>query len=227
MPKPERKIPYSPKILELCKHPRIAEVNKLLDEGTPPIKVLRFVQRDLEFQMSQPLIYDYARLRKQAVAESITVVDVMAPLDRTKVLSKELDPLILKETKTESVLKVKSEIDILDYLIGRGYETLVNYKDTPVPPNVMMEAIKLKDQLTAGAHNNLTPYGIDYLKQLEEGKYRVILQAILKFIPEDKIQEAMSAVETAEDEYYKQTDYYEDYLKAKERQKAEEVEIVE
>ena len=84
-----------------------------------------------------------------------------------------------------------------------------------------MDAIKLKNELTDGNHGFLTNYGMEQLRAIEQNKYELIMNHLISYIPEDKRGEAVSAIEQIEDEYYQGTEYYEEYLRAKELPESE------
>lgn len=201
----------SPKLLELTKWEKIDKVNSMLDDGISPAKVCEWINKN-GFSISVPLIYDYNKMRKQAIIEGIQVTKIINPIQRIPVINS-------KEKQTEHYQdnrnKLKNELDALDHLIQKGYETLVAYEDRPVSPKLMMEAISLKNNITKGNHMNLTDYGIEYLKELEQKKFQVVLETLLQFVPEDERNQAIEAIEQAEDEFYKDTEYYDEYLKAK------------
>ncbi len=201
----------SPKLLELTKWEKIDKVNSMLDDGVSPAKVCEWINKN-GFSISVPLIYDYNKMRKQAIIEGIQVTKIINPIQRIPVINP-------KEKQTEHYQdnrnKLKNELDALDHLIQKGYETLIAYEDRPVSPKLMMEAISLKNNLTKGNHMNLTDYGIGYLKELEQKKFQVVLETLLQFVPEDERNQAIEAIEQAEDEFYKDTEYYDEYLKAK------------
>lgn len=111
--------------------------------------------------------------------------------------------------------KLKSEIDALDKIIQGGYNTLLEWADRPIAPKTMMDAIKLKYELTDGNHGFLTNYGMEQLRAIEQGKYELLMQHLITYIPEDKRQEAIDKLEVLEDEYYQKTPYYEEYLRSR------------
>ena len=77
-----------------------------------------------------------------------------------------------------------------------------------------MDAIKLKNDLTDGNHGFLTNFGMEQLREIEQGKYELIFQHLLSYIPEEQREEAIDRVSLIEDEYYQTTDYYEEYVSA-------------
>lgn len=203
----------SPKLIELCKWKHIQEVNNRLDQGDTPNSVCTFINKN-GFKISTPLIYEYAKLRKKALVDGLNIEHMIGIAG--KPLVDKNDP----NTKS-SVQKLKSEIDALDCLIQAGYRTLQEWADRPIAPKTMMDAIKLKNELTDGNHGFLTNYGMEQLRAIEQNKYELIMNHLISYIPEDKRDEAVSAIEQIEDEYYQGTEYYEEYLRAKELPESE------
>lgn len=201
---PEQKL--SPKLIELCKWKHIQEVNNRLDAGDTPNSVCDFINAN-GFKISRPLIYDYARMRKKALVDGLNI-NHMIGVASQPIIDKD-DPV----TKSTSQ-KLKSEIDALDMIIQGGYRTLQEWDDRPIAPKTMMEAIKLKNDLTDGNHGFLTNYGMEQLRAIEQNKYQLLIQHLVSYIPEELQQEAIDKMDTIEDEYYQTTDYYEEYIKA-------------
>lgn len=194
----------SPKLIELCKWKHIDEVNARLDQGDTPNSVCTFINKN-GFKISTPLIYEYAKMRRKAIVDGVNMehlIGVVKPVDRN-------DPA----TKS-SAQKLKSEIDALDKIIAQGYNTLVEYADRPIAPKTMMDAIRLKNELTDGNHGFLTNYGMEQLRSIEQNKYQLIIEHLVSYIPEEVRQEAVDKIADIEDEYYQGTEYYEEYLKA-------------
>lgn len=197
----------SPKLASLCSWKNIQEVNNRLDSGDSPNSVATFINKN-GFKISTPLVYEYAKLRKKALVDGINIEHMIGIA--SKPLFDKDDPA----TKSTAE-KLKSELDALDKIIQGGYNTLLEWADRPINPKTMMDAIKLKYDLTDGNHGFLTNYGIEQLKQVEAQKYQLIMEHLISYIPEDKRQEAVDQIDVIEDEYYQTTPYYEEFLKAK------------
>ena len=197
----------SPKLIELCKWKYIEEVNKRLDSGDTPNSVCTFINAN-GFKISNPLIYEYAKMRKKAMVDGLNI-EHMIGIARRPLIDRD-DP-----TTKSSAQKLKSEIAALDKIIEGGYNTLVEWSDRPINPKTMMDAIKLKNELTDGHHGYLTNYGMEQLRAIEQNKYEIIMEHLINYIPENLRDEAVSKIESIEDEYYQTTDYYEEYLRAR------------
>lgn len=202
----------SPKLIEFCKWKYIDEVNKRLDKGETPASVLKYVVSK-GFRLSAPLIYEYNKIRKKAIVDGINVENMIGLANR-----KPATP-VLKDTKEQ----LKSELEILDLIIESGYRTLRDIKDLPISPKLTMDAIKLKNELTEGSHGFLTNYGIQHLREIEQQKYNLIIKHLISYIPQAKQEEALDAIDKIEFEYYKKTEYFEEYLKARGDKTPEEI----
>jgi hypothetical protein len=210
---------FSAKLVELINWKYIDVVDNMLDAGESPKKVHTWIVGQ-GFSISHPLVYEYAKLRKQAIADGINVRKMIVPaIKRVPVLNGENKIKLnngFSPFERRQNLAI-SELEIMDKIIQAGYQTVLEkITENKISISTMMDAIRFKNTLTEGTHNNLTDYGIEYLKRLEQGKYQVIMEVLINFIPEDSREKALEAIEKAEDEYYKGTDFYEEYLKSKE-----------
>lgn len=204
----------SPKIEELLKWSKIAEVNAMLDEGVAPSQVCKWINNN-GFKISAPMIYEYRDKRKLAMIKDINLETAINPIDKNQLFKGEPKQYISKKNG------VKNELEVLDKIIQRGAQTLDDMDDLPISPQMLMKAIEVKNNITKGSHEHLTAYGIEDLKIVEQGKFQAVLGAVLQFIPEEQRENVINAIEVAEDEYYRTTEYYESYLATKAQQQQE------
>jgi hypothetical protein len=201
----------SPKLKELVGWEKIDEVNRMLDLGETPNAVCKWINKN-GFKISPPLIYDYAKLRKYAVVNSMTMEKILG------IEKKKQPKMKTGESFSQRKTKLTSELDALDAIIDLGYNSIQTlWQDKPIPISVMMQAIKLKNELTDNQHGFLTPYGIEQLTLMEKEKYQVLTDTLLQYVPEALREEALNAMEEAEENYYKNcssSQYYEEYLRA-------------
>ena len=189
-------------VQKVLRCPRLGELNTKIDEGSNTNDTLRWLQ-NFGYSYSASDINDYTIYRRKLAVIAIEE-EYIRPIGS--------HPLMITQPPRE---RLKSEIEALDYLIQAGYESLKRFRGKPIEPSTMMAAIKLKNELTGGHHGYLTNYGVEHLQNIESKKYELIIQHLLKYIPEDLRETAISGISDLEENYYKNTEYYEDYLKAK------------
>lgn len=197
----------SPKIIELMSWENIGQVDEMLDRGDSPRQVHRWIVAQ-GFAISHPLIYQYAQLRKQAVIDNI-MAEKMINSIRFPVVDKTAPSFVRRKDLA------LTEFEILDYIIQKGYQTFIQQPEKPVPMSTLMAAIKLRDKITDGNHEGYTRYGMDYIRTLEACKYHVLETILLTFVPEELHEKALETMDLLEDEFYRNTEFYDDYLQAK------------
>ena len=214
-PKLLSKTKISPKLIEFSRWGEIEEVNAQLDAGVAPYSVHKWVQSH-GFSISVVWVKEYAKLRQKALVDGVSMEHMLGIVGK---------PIFdVNDVSTKSTQdKLKSEIDALDSIIQVGYDSLSKYKDK-ISPNILMAAIKLKNDLTDGNHGFLTNFGMEHLRDIENAKYTLIIKHLLSFIPEDKREEAANQISEIEDKYYQTTDYYEEYLRASGELSEEQIE---
>lgn len=204
----------SPKIESLLNWDKIKEVNAMLDENVSPAKVANWINEN-GFKISAPMVYEYRDFRKSQISNDLTIESAINPIDKNALFKSDQEGYITSKDI------VKNELSVLDELIQRGWNGLKEKPDMPVPPQLMMKAIELKNSITKGNHEHLTNFGIQEIKMVEQAKFKAVLEALLTFIPEEQREAAIESIDTAEEEYYRTTSYYEEYLKVKAQQEAE------
>ena len=120
----------------------------------------------------------------------------------------------------KTVKHVKTDLEILDTIIDKGWKTL-NRIDF-LSPDMAIKAIKLKNELTGGAHNGLTIYGLEEIRMREAARENAILTVLLEFIPEEKHNEVIARMEEETQKYYESIGMKEAYDKMKAEQESEE-----
>lgn len=203
------KIKLSPKLAEFCKWEKISYVNELLDSGESPNAVCKWANKQ-GFKISTPLVYEYAKIRSQALLNGISMEKILGITQSANTVT--VKQGVHYNTKKE---RLRNEIDALDKIIDMGYTSLQKYsEDKPMPVSIMMQAIKLKNELTDNYFGGLTPWGLEQLTLMEKQKYDLVMEVLMEFVPEESRQQATDAIATAEEDFYKNSDYYEDWLRA-------------
>lgn len=193
------------KIEKLLKWENREQVDEMLLQGMNPEKVSKWCKEN-GFSISKQKLYDYKEMIRKAAAKQITVEALIGMGGDRRV------PVVLEQLGMGNVQEiVKNEIEVLDAIVQIGFDNLKQMGN--VTPKDMLRAIELKDKITGGSMAGLSLYGIDQLRELEEKKFGAILEVVMKYLPEDKLEEIQEAIEIAEREFYvlHAPEYLEDY----------------
>lgn len=194
--KPERLETKYYRLERLVKWDKIEQVNEMLMEGVSPLKVSEFC-KDNGFSISHPKLYEYKEYLQTAISKQITVERLLG-IGMPKRSAIQLQILGITDAKN----MVKSEIDVLDAIVQRGFDALT--QNPTVRLQDAMKAIELKQKLTGGAHAGLTSYGLDQLRAIETAKFQAMLEVVLDYVPEEKHYEIEEAIQNAERTYYEE-----------------------
>lgn len=193
------------------KSPYIDEVNRMIDIRTSLAKIKEYLDKQ-GFIISTQYLSKYRKIRKSLSAEENNLEDFINKAPVKKIIEDQE-----KEIQEGSqVNKLKSDLEFLDMVIQSGSDqlkTLIKENDYLITIENVFKAIELKDKLTDGALAGLTQFGIKNLQEITERKYMQLLQSMFKHVPDNEKQKVLSELEEVEEEYYKGTDYYEDYLR--------------
>lgn len=199
------KVRLSPKLASLIRWEKIQYVYELLDSGETPNAVANWVRKN-GFQLSNPLFYEFCKIRQNALLNGISMEKIFGVNPSTNI--KHGDKFNSKKDK------LKNELDALNKIIEMGYNSLDKWQDKPIPITTLMSAIKLKNELTDGYFGGLTDYGLQQLTLMEKQKYDLLIDVLMKYIPEELREQATQEVATTEERFYKESEYYEDFLRA-------------
>lgn len=191
--------------------PYIEEVNKMLDIPASIQSIKDYLDKQ-GFNISWSYLSKYRKIRQAYSAEETNLEDFIKKAPVKKLIEDQE-----KEIQSGSqVNKLKSDLEFLDMVIQSGSDqlkTLIKENDYLITIDNVFDAIKLKDKITDGALAGLTQFGIKNLQEVTEQKYMQLLQSMFKHVPDSEKQKVLSELEEVEEEYYKGTDYYEDYLR--------------
>lgn len=189
----------------------IDEVNRMIDINAT-IKSIKDYLDKQGFNISISYLSKYRKIRQAYSAEENNLEDFIKKAPVKKLIEDQE-----KEIQSGSqVNKLKSDIEFLDMVIQSGSDqlkTLIKENDYLITIDNVFKAIELKDKLTDGALAGLTQFGIKNLQEITEKKYMQLLQSMFKHVPDSEKQKVLSELEEVEEDYYKGTDYYEDYLR--------------
>lgn len=182
------------KLERLIKWDKCEEVNEMLMSGISPHKVSEWCKEN-GFSISHPKLYEYKEYLQTAITKQITVERLLGiGVPKRKPIL--LQTLGLTNTKN----MVKNELEVLDAIVQRGYDALMQSPTMKVQD--ALRAIELKNKLTNGSHAGLTSYGLDQLRELETAKFNAVIDVVTRYIPEDKLEELQEAIALAERTFY-------------------------
>lgn len=193
----------TPKISELMRSEHIGEVNRMLDAGKSPGNVHKYLVA-AGYQISAPTVYKYARMRQEKLLDSAQ--------GETESEAGTEEAWEIDEAAKGRLL---TEVQALDALIEKGAQAVREMDPKEVTPKLMMDAIRLKQELTGGDHAQLTVYGYKSLKSLEDQRWHRVLEFMMQFIRDDQMEEVRIGVEQIEASIFEGTPWQDEYLQAK------------
>lgn len=200
-----------PKIKELTEKPYIKKVDEMLDRGLSIRKVNAFIKEQNDgFEISNPYLNKYNQYRKAKGLEESKLDNFISNSTVTKImLSEDTKSPITKRDQ------LKKDLEFIDLVIQTGAKDLrekIQRNEADIEIDDVFTAIKLKDKLTDGAFSGLTDYGIEYLQSITEEKYMNLIKLMYRYIPDEDKEKVLEEMQQCEELFYKNTDYYEDYL---------------
>lgn len=194
------------KIEKLLKWEHRDEVDQMLmTNSASPAKVSEWC-KEKGFSISKQKLYDYKDMLQRAINKRITVEQLLGIGEARRVPS-----ILAKLGMGGATQLVKNELEVLDTIIQIGFSNVLETRMVDIKD--AMKAIELKDKITGGEHAGLTGYGLQQLRELEEAKFTAIVRVVMKYLPEDKLEEIQEAIEVAERQFYEEfaPEYLDDY----------------
>lgn len=206
----QQKIP--PVVRKLSTQTWTRQLNKCVDEGMSLQAIVDFC-REKGFRTSKNSITKYKEFYKGKTTEK---ANLNIYLNNSKISDLAFNKK--KDTPLSKSDKLKSDFEYMDLVIQQGAANLIRKIDEGkeiIKPADVFKAIELKDKLTEGMGLGLTEHGIAYLQEVTEEKYILIINHLFSYIAKSKQQQVLEEIDELERDFYKQTDYYEDYLRSK------------
>jgi len=195
------------KLEKLCAWEHIKQLNSRLLDGESPTRLSDWCRLH-GFSISIQKLYEYKALLQSSLAKEITVEKLLGisaagiPAPRQSIM---LPPVAHEEAK----VKVRNELQVLDLVIQRGFDSLLNAKEVSLSDT--LKAIEMKNKLTQGKHAGLTEFGLEQVRELEDKKFGAILEIIKRYVPSDKWEEMDKNIADIEYAYY--LEHAPEYLK--------------
>ncbi len=194
------------------KSPFIDDVNKMIDLNASIGEVKKYLDSK-GFIISKNYIGKYRQIKKTLSVEEQNIDKFIEKSPVAKLIEKQEKDL----ASGSAINKLKNDLEFLDMVIQSGSDQLKNMiaeNEYIITVDNVFKAIELKDKLTDGALKGFTEFGIKNLQEITENKYMELLKYTMKYVPKDKQADLLSELEDVEEDFYKATDYYEDYLRS-------------
>lgn len=205
-----KKIP--PKVKDLLRNKELSKaVDEMIEQKVSMVNISKYL-KSKGFEISPGYVSVYKKARNQVAAEQ---KHINAALENSSVI----DVIKNAESKIDLTArgKIKRDLDYIDIVIQEGAKQLMerlSSGDQPIAIKDVFDAIKLKESITDGGYDGMTEYGIEHMQRMTEEKYKLLIKAMFNRIPEVDRQEALEELQRVEESFYKETDYYEEYLRS-------------
>lgn len=182
------------KLEKLCAWSQVRELNTRLMNGETPGSLASWARSE-GFNISTQKLYEYKALLQSALTKQITVENLLGI--RTPIRS---SIQVLSPACAEAKVKVRNEMEVLDLIIQRGFESLT--KNRIITVTDTLKAIEMKNKLTQGSHAGLTEFGLEQVRELEDMKFAAILEVIKRYVPSEHWEEMDQTIADVEHAYY-------------------------
>lgn len=205
------KTKFTHKMQDLYQSEYAPRVHEMLDAGYSCNKIAEYL-KDAGYPIACSTLTKYAEIRRAMLMEQeepIVPSNAIVPYAKDT----EVIPPSSHEDRTRKMLLM--EFEALDTIIVKGYEAVKKIQPEDITPKLMMDAIRLKNELTGGEHGGLTKYGYNTLRRVENDKWKKVIRFMLSFIPKEDHAEVLRGVEQIEEEAYSGTPWYDEYMRAR------------
>lgn len=209
----KRKLP--PKVQDILKQKWIGDVFDKIDGGLSLAKTQKYIKETYEYSIGMNNMSTLRQYREKMKLEDSSLDSFLTHKSpKELILSKSEAPKSNKD-------KLLRDVDFLDFFIQTANDQL---RDTilsggKIEPSAAFRAVELKHKIAGESMSGLTHYGIDYLQQITEFRYgnlmRIMYEYVERYAPRDQIEIMLAELDQADEDAYKQTEYYEEYLRSK------------
>ena len=188
-------------------------VETMLQQNVSKLKIVKWLKSQ-DFEISEHSIGRLVVAYKNAIKDKVSVKNFIVP---TSILTEEdiKEFLVNKEATVVEIKKIKNDREVLDRIIQKGFNHIENMKDEEITIPIMFQTIELIESLLS---NHNTIYGEEVYQELELGKYAVIIQELLKFVPEREKELVIQRLKDVEEQYYRDKGFYEEYKQSKQQE---------
>jgi len=216
----KKSIDSSSVLVQLYNNPKLrSKVENMLDEGQTYSYILEYLSSK-NFSMSKASLTNYKKKREEAIETGqplIQLLDKRAKDNVSYIADKEVKPFSKPESSSSSSATVHdltkrdtvfNDIELLDEVIRKSMKGVKQFDVVDLP--LGMKAIELKAKLTGNSLNGLSLAGLRELSMRASAKEAIMLEVIMRFVPEDQHDELFETMQEAEREFYENLDLTEE-----------------
>lgn len=207
----KKKDDIPPKIKKLMKSRYIDTVNKMIDNKMSLREIKKYLDSK-NYVLSINYISKYRSYRKKLGVEKVNLDKFLNDATISKIV---VEPAKKTDEKDD---RLKNDLEFLDMVIqtgAKGLRTQIEKNDSIITIDNVFDAIKIKDQITDSALGGMTGYGIENLTRMTEEKYMTLIRHMFDYIDQDKKDKLLKELDLVEEDFYRNTDYYKDFLRSK------------
>ncbi|MCB5367029.1 hypothetical protein LIP24_10330 [Collinsella aerofaciens] len=200
------------------------KVDNLLDEGQTYEYIVSFCKEN-GLSISKASLTNYKKKREESIRTGVPLIQLLdkrAKDNVTYITQKEVEAFQRRKkekkeaevsaSSTDSSLskveKVYNDLEFLDEIIAKGMKGLKAFDvvDTPLA----MKAVELKAKLTNNQLSGLSIAGLRELKLRQQMRESVMIEIIMKYVPEELHEQLFADMEEAERQFYENLDLTEE-----------------
>ncbi len=196
-----------------------SKINLFIDDN----KTLEFITSFANEQgvnVSLGTVRNYKKKREESIQKGVPMEMLLDRRKKTgnivELKSKEDSPILtpgeggVYKPASEKVITINQ---VLEELIDKGMKGI---RELPVvDPNILMKAVTEYNKVNTG-NGGLTLQGVQELRLQVVAYEQSMKDILLSYIPEDRHEEVLTAMQDAEDKYYRELDLTEQGKKIKE-----------
>lgn len=173
------------------------KVDEALDNEVPYEKIIGLCAQ-YGVNLSKPSLTRYKVKRNEAKENGVDLGELVDKRAKDEYADIE-DKQVVEETG--DVKPIINDLQVLDLIIDKTFEGVSKSKGYPSLKDGL-KAMELRAKLTDNKYHGMTVQGFNEMKIRKEAQIQAITEAMLKFVPEDKQEEAMASMKKAEEDFY-------------------------
>lgn len=189
-----------------------SKVGAMIAEGAK-LDDIKELCEEYDVYLSKPTLSRYQDKLRSAIEEGLDIEDVLDGREKkgniVEIYGKrdtkdELDNVATLDHADSTQKQLFNNLDFLQELVDKSYNA-IQYVDT-ITPAMGIKAIELMAKLTGNQMQGVSIAGIKHMKLAQDARNEAVYEVLFSYIPEEKHEEVLMAMEKAEEEYYKKLD---------------------